>query len=115
MKIEIIQKKINQKELVELAKLNHGDMIKGVVDLQKKILALGGELHADGEDLLLREGSRQEDLWGFNIYVDQPRENRIKYTSFINIRPRQKNMSMEIADPHLKQKIKEVVDLLVEP
>lgn len=114
MDIKIIRKKISFSELKEIAALNYGHMIKGVADLGKKIIALGGELHADAESLLLEDGSLQTDLWGFNIYPDKPRIERIEFTSLINIRPSQGNRSIEIKDEKLREKIRSVVDTLVE-
>jgi len=89
-------------------------MVKGVVDVKQKIIALGGELHADAEGVLLRNNSNQKDLWGFNIYLDKPKEKRLEYTSFINIRPSQGNRSLEIHDENLKNKIHKIIDSLIE-
>ena len=38
--------------------------MKLAVDLERRILAGGGALHADCEAVLLGAGSRQEDVWG---------------------------------------------------
>lgn len=35
-------------------------------------MALGDELHADEEILLLDDRSHQENLWGVNRYLDRP-------------------------------------------
>lgn len=56
MKIEIIQKSITKKTLIEIAREGFGDLVKAVVDAEKGIMALGGELHADEEALLLEQG-----------------------------------------------------------
>ena len=64
MSIHIIRQKINSEQLKQFAQEDYVDMIKGVVDIEQGILALGGQLHADAEAILLREDSRQEDLWG---------------------------------------------------
>ena len=114
MDIKIIREKISKEELCQMAVANYGDMIKGVVDLNKKIIALGGELHADAEEVLLRQGSRQSDLWGFNLFVDKPVAERVVYTSLINIRPNQGNRSMEINDAKLKDQIRHIIDAWVE-
>lgn len=94
---------------------NAGDMVKVVVDVARKVLALGGELHADGEALLLGEGSRQEDLWGANIFRGDEGRLRIEYVSLINIRPRQGNRDMEIQDPALRATVEGVIHALVPP
>lgn len=113
MEILIIKNPITKTELERLAKNNYGNMIKGVVDVEKDIIALGGELHADSEAVLLQQGSVQENLWGFNIYTDQPKNKKIEYTSFINIRPSQNNNSLEVQDKILKNKIKNIINRLV--
>ena len=80
------------------------------IDIEKEILAVGGELHADAESKLLDEGSKQTNLWGFNIYFGKSEDERIQYTSLINIKPRQGNRSLEIGDASLRVKIKAIVD-----
>lgn len=42
------------------------DMVKLVADVERGVAAIGGELHADAEAVLLQDGSRQADLWGAN-------------------------------------------------
>jgi len=44
-----------------------GDMIKAVVDIERGVMAIGGEMHADEEAVLLDDGSREVDLWGINL------------------------------------------------
>jgi len=114
MDIKIIKEKISKKELETLAEGGYGDMVKGVVDIRQGILALGGELHADAEAVLLEGGSKQADLWGFNIYPDKAKDQRMDYSSFINIRPSQGNRSMEIKDQELRKQIKKIIEGLIE-
>ncbi len=56
--ILIPAEKIEQKVLKELAKKWFEDMIKYVVDVKREIIAIGGELHADAEEILIEDGSR---------------------------------------------------------
>jgi len=114
MDIKIIKNKISLPALKEIARVNYGNMVKGVVDLQLKFLALGGELHADAEALLIQEGSQQKNLWGFNIYPDKPDDERIEYTSLINIRPSQGNLSLEIKNDDLKAQMRQIIASLIE-
>jgi len=114
MDIKVYKTKVSKSDLESLAQAGYGDMIKGVVDIEQKILALGGELHADCEEILLKQGSKQVDLWGFNIYPTRNKEERLEYTSFINIRPKQGNLQMEIKDEKLQEQIKTVVDHLID-
>jgi hypothetical protein len=83
-----------------------GIYVKLVVDIDRKILAGGGELHADCEKILLRNGSRQADLWGADWY---PFNQTIGYGSIINIRVSENNRSMEIQDPEIRMRIEEII------
>jgi hypothetical protein len=114
MRMEIIASRIDRAQLEALCADNYGSMVKGVADVGKGIIVLGGELSADGEALLLQDGSAQEDLWGFNLSIGKDRSDRLEYTSLINIRPRQGNRSLEVADPVLRDRIREIIDALVE-
>ncbi|MEI7616244.1 MAG: DUF5674 family protein, partial [Actinomycetota bacterium] len=62
-------------------------MVKFVVDVEKEIMAIGGDLHADEEAILIENGSGQKNLWGINYYLDKDAENTIEFDSMINLRP----------------------------
>ena len=113
MEIKIIEKQIIKDELKKLAEKWFGTMIKAVVDLGKNIIAIGGEMHADAEAILIEKGSKQANLWGINLYPNEEGENFIKYISLINISPRRNNLDMEIQDPEIKFQIKKLVDKLI--
>lgn len=83
-------------------------LIKGVVDVKRRMLALDADLHADLEAFLLENGSRQMDLWGINIYPDET-EDFLEYDSLINIRPMQGNRSRGVDDPEIRRQVAEVV------
>ena len=68
-------------------------MTKGVVDIEKEVVAIDAELQADLEMLLLKNGSKQEQLWGIDLYPDENGEDFLEFDSLINIRPRQNNRS----------------------
>jgi hypothetical protein len=110
--ILILERKIAPKTLRRLAML-HGDMVKYVVDVRREIIAIGGELHADAEAILLESGSRSWDLWGANYYPGQGREECIEYTSLINIRPALENTGMEVQDPSLRDRIRDLTHRLI--
>jgi hypothetical protein len=93
-------------ELRRLVDLFFEDMVKYVVDVERGVVALGGEMHADAEQLLLDDGSRQADLWGANYYPGRGREECIEYTALINIRPAQGNRNMEIQDPAVRERVR---------
>ena len=116
MQIKIIKEKISKEEVNKLAKESFGDMFKIVVDIEKKILAAGGELHADAIEKLLESGSEGKNIWGANFYPFEKSEDQIEYVALINIRPEQNNRKMEIEDKKIRDKIKQIVeDLLLGP
>ena len=88
-------------------------LVKAVVDVKKEIMAVDAELHADEEQLLLKNGSRQTDLWGINIYPDEKDEKFIEFDSMINIRPYQSNRTRRIDDPKIREKVIQIVNKLV--
>lgn len=111
--IVIIDTKIDPAELARLVNRYFEDMVKYVVDVRRNIAAVGGELHADAEQLLLAAGSRQEDLWGANYYPGLGRERCIEYTALINIRPSQDNPGMEVEDPGVREAIERITYELI--
>jgi len=114
MKIEIITEKIVLEELKKKLGAEFNELIKGVVDIEKGIAAVGGELHSDANEVLLENGSAQKDVWGINIYCErQGKEDFIEYVSLINIRPLENNRSMEIQSPRIREKIKKIIDKLI--
>jgi spermidine/putrescine-binding protein len=112
--MEIIDKQITNKELAKEFLNYFKTIIKAVVDVEKEIIAIDAELHSDLETLLLGNGSKQENLWGINLCPFKNKNDFIEYTSLINIRPHQDNLSMEIENQEIKEKIKKIVDKLIE-
>lgn len=104
----ICDRVINRDQLAEIAQNGFGDMVKGVVDVKRCLLALDADLHADLEAFLIVDGSEQKDLWGINIYPDEM-EDFLEYDSLINIRPMQGNRSRGVDDPEIREQIAEVV------
>jgi len=89
------------------------DMVKYVVDVARGVAAVGGEMHADAEEALLEDGSRQADLWGANYYPGRGPGESIEYTSLINIRPAAGNRSMEIQDPAIRDRVRALTVALI--
>ena len=109
-----IIKDISVKELQELADNLFGDMIKAVIDVRQGIVVVDAELHADEEEYLLEQGSKQEDLWGFNLYPeDFGTDDFIEYDSIINIRPRQNNRSRSVDNTEVREAIKSIIGEIV--
>lgn len=114
MKIKIVSSPITKSEVRDIASTFYVTMVKGVADVRRGVLALGGEYHVDATEVLMKNGSRQADVWGFNLYIDKPHDERLEYTAMVNIRPHVGNPSMEIADSAFRMKIKQLVDSLLE-
>lgn len=114
MVIQIIKNPISKKELVDIAKDQFGDFVKAVVDVAQTIMAIGGELHADEEALLIEHGSQQDDLWGVNLYPEKSGEEWIEFNSMINIRPSRGNRSRGVESSETQSKIRAVVDTLIQ-
>jgi len=79
--------------------------IKTVIDLTRRVCSAGSVMHYECEEVLLKDGSRQEDLWGGGIDLET---KMITYNSFINIRPAMRNSSNEIQDEERRRKYEEL-------
>ena len=93
MDVILIDKPISRQQLKDAAEQLFGDMVKAVIDAEKGVMAIGGELHADEEAFLLARDSKQENLWGINLYPERDFTEMTEFDSMINIRPRQNNQS----------------------
>ncbi|OGI27351.1 MAG: hypothetical protein A2359_00260 [Candidatus Moranbacteria bacterium RIFOXYB1_FULL_43_19] len=111
--MKIIEKKITISELDEMAQNMFGNLVKAVVDVEREILAVDAELHADLEAMMLEKGSKQKDLWGINIYPELTGEDFVEFDSMINLRPSQENRSRGVENPDLRKKIIEIVNKIV--
>jgi hypothetical protein len=110
--ILLLERRIDPAELRRLCERFEG-MVKYVVDVERGKVAIGGEMHADAEEVLLEAGSRQTDLWGANYYPGRGAEGCIEYTSLINIRPAAGNRGMELQNAALRERVREITYTLV--
>jgi hypothetical protein len=85
------------------------NMIKFAVDVRLRKIALGGEMHADAEEVLLRAGSDQADVWGGENLWPWGQPPRIEYISLINIRPAVDNRAMDIRLEHIRAAAENIV------
>ena len=125
MEIKIVKNPISKKELLEIAKEEFGDLVKAVVDIEQGIMAIGGELHADEEVLLMEQyGSKRECTWGINlypvrndisngVYPKRTEDDWIEFDSMINLKPAYGNRIRGIENSEIKEKIKKIVKKLV--
>ena len=107
--IHIIRSKATPQQLKDMLEALE-TYVKLAVDIERRVLAGGGILHADCEAELLNEGSRQEEIWGADWF---PKSQKVQFEALINIRPRQDNPSMEIQDSHIRSKVESIVTELL--
>jgi len=114
MEIKIVKDLINKEELLEIAKKQFGDLVKAVVDVEQGIMAIGGDMHADEEIVLMeQEGSKREHTWGINLYPEKSGEELIEFNSIVNLKPSFGNRSRGVENPEIKEKIRNIVEKLV--
>jgi len=112
--VVILREPVRLDAIAKLAEDGFGDLVKAVVDVGRRVMAVGGELHADEEALLLMEGARQADLWGINLYpAEYGTPGWLEYDSMINVRPAQENRSRSVDDAALRDQIADIVGELV--
>ena len=111
--MQIISKPSSLFDLWDSREIDFVEMMKIVVDTDKQILAIDGDMHADLEQLLLNNGSHQKDLWGANVYPLKDKCDQLDFTSFINIRPSQGNRGMEVQDSGMQELIRSIVNSLL--
>lgn len=101
----IIKEKTSLESLKSL-----GSFIKVVVDIERKIISVGCELHVDCAEELMADGSLYPNLWGANIY---PKDKKIDFIALINIRPAEGNRSMEIENTNIRKKVEDIIKELL--
>lgn len=102
---------ISINELRKLSERMYESIVKADVDVEKGIMIVDMDMHADGEAALLEKGSKQEDLWGVNLHPDKyGMDEFIEFDSMINIKPRQKNPSRDVLDESVRNKIKGIIN-----
>ena len=112
--IEVVRDHVTLAHLRDLASATFGDLVKAVVDVEKGLMAVAGELHSDEEGVLLDQGSRQGALWGINLYpAEFGQPGWLEFDSMINVRPAQGNRSRGVDDPGTRRRIADVVETLV--
>jgi hypothetical protein len=108
--ILLIHEPAAPEQLEQMGTAFDGALIKLAVDVERGILAGGGELHADCEEALLEDGSLQNNVWGADWY---PGERQVSFEALINIRPRQGNFALEIQNPEMRTRIEHIVRSLM--
>jgi len=107
--IHVLRQPVTEQQVKEMLEA-HESYMKVAVDIQRGVLAGGGEFHADCESVLVEDGSRREDVWGADWV---PSEQAVRYSALINIRPRM-NPSMDIQDPGIRQRVEGITRTLLQ-
>lgn len=108
--MKIVEDKITIGELKDMASKMFGDLVKAVVDIEKEIIVVDADLHSDEEAYLLNTGSKQESLWGINIYPNLAKDKRIEFDSMINLRPSDGNNSRGVDDINIQRRLLEIIN-----
>jgi len=112
--MQIVSEEISIEELKKMSEKMFNRIVKAVVDIEKEIMAVDAELHADEEHLLLEQDSQQKNLWGINIHPGKVgRDDWIEFDSMINLRPSWGNKTRGVDDPQIQRQIRTIVNKLV--
>ena len=99
--IIILSRKITPEEF-EQAREAYSDYIKTVIDIEKDILAVGGEYHIDCEEVLIEQGSKLENLYGGGYRIST---KEVEYMAMSNYKPDLNKLTYEIMDPVVRDKL----------
>lgn len=102
--------------LERMAVNRFGNLVKAVVDVERGIMVIDADMHADEEALLIDDGSHQRSLWGINLHTGKfGTAEFIEYDSMINLRPSQGNRSKYVEDARERERVEALVSRLVRP
>ena len=115
MEMRIVKEPITREELQRIASERYGDLVKAVVDVEQGIMALGGEMHADEEVLLMEKyGSQRANTWGINLLPGKfGTDEFLVYDSMVNLKPSFGNRTRGVDDPAAREKIQHIVQSLI--
>ena len=112
--IKILDHKMSIEEVKELADFWYGTMIKGCVDVEQGRVALGGDYHIEGSEILTSSDSKFEDVWGFNIRFEENPDGVLEFDSMVNIKPNFGNRSRNINNEEIIKKARDIVYKFIE-
>lgn len=111
--MQLVDKSISIQDLKKMVKPEFGDLVKAVVDVEKEVMVVDSELHADQEAFLIKQGSKQGNLWGINLYPNLEKDDWIEFDSMINLRPSWGNKTRGVDSEEIRKKIIKIVNKLV--
>lgn len=97
------------KDVRALALEDYGDMIKGTVDIIENKVALGGDYHMETCELLVEDGSKHTNIWGFNIRFEEDQNGILEFDSLVNIKPALGNKSRSVENPEIIEQATKII------
>ena len=111
--MKIVKDKIEVAELKEMSEKMFGNLVKVMVDVDKKIMAVDAPMHSDLLEFLMeKESCEPKDLWGINIYPEKLGNDFIEFDSIMNFKPGLGNRSRGVESEEVREKIIEIVKKL---
>jgi hypothetical protein len=108
--MKLVKGTISIFELNQMAEKMFGNLVKAVVDIETGSMVVDADLHADQESYLIQNGSKQENLWGINIYPNKEGADMIEFDSMINLRPSQGNNTRGVESLEIQKLILDLVN-----
>ncbi len=112
MTIRVLTEPISLADIRHLAEETYSFMIKGAVDIATHRVAIGGDYHIESCEELVRGGSANEYVWGFNIVFNDGGYD-IEYDSLINIKPAKSNRSRLVEDENVRTAMRKTISSFV--
>jgi hypothetical protein len=105
MGIIIVGQEITKND-INASREDYPEYIKITADLDKEIVAIGGEYHADAERVLVeRFDSKRSDIWGGGYNIST---KAFEVNAMLNLKSGS-NESLEILDPKIRTKFLEII------
>lgn len=102
----MLDRKITPVEFEQAIEI-YSDYIKTVIDIERNILAVGGEYHIDCEEVLIKSGSKLENLFGGGYRVST---KEIEYMAMSNYKPAMGKVTYEIMDQTVRTKLRKLTE-----
>ena len=107
--MQILEEPIKLSELKLMAEKMFGNLVKGVVDIERGVVAVDGEMHSDLAEVLVVSGSQGINLWGFDVYPEETTNAWLEFDSMINLKPLANNRIRGIADPIIREQAEAII------
>ena len=95
----ILDRKITPEEFKKAREV-YEDYIKTVIDVERNVIAIGGEYHIDCEEVLIKKGSKFGNLYGGGYRIST---KEVEYMAMSNFKPALGKMTYEITDENIRK------------